>query len=193
MLASVCATDPFRLMDRHLRLLKQCGYSGVHNYPSVSFVDGDMRASLEDNESGYTREIDMIHSSAGLLGIRCAFAFSEREARRMTEAGAEIIVLHFGIVTKRQLREGTAPDLEACAALARRVSSACRRIDGEVMLLCCGQQMSDVEWTEALLARAPEVDGCLDLSCLSEQSREETSERIRRLSGWRRPQEDMMK
>ena len=109
------------------------------------------------------------------------------------EAGAEIIVLHFGIVTKRQLREGTAPDLEACAALARRVSSACRRIDGEVMLLCCGQQMSDVEWTEALLARAPEVDGCLDLSCLSEQSREETSERIRRLSGWRRPQEDMMK
>src|SRR5881296_2247037 len=32
-LAGVCGTDPFRLMDRFLRDLKQLGFSGVQNFP----------------------------------------------------------------------------------------------------------------------------------------------------------------
>ena len=190
-LASVCATDPFRLIDRHLNLLKQYGYAGVHNYPSVCFVDGDMRASLESNDSGFKREIDMIHASVGVLDIRCAFAFSEREAWKMAEAGSELIVLHFGIVTKRQLREGSAPDLESCVALARRVGLACHRVNPEVMILCCGQQLENAENVEAMFAWAPEIDGCLDLSCLSDRSVEEKAQRIHRLSGWRQQKNTM--
>ena len=39
-LAGVCGTDPFRVMDPFLRDLKQLGFSGVQNFPTVGLIDG---------------------------------------------------------------------------------------------------------------------------------------------------------
>ncbi|RQD72900.1 MAG: phosphoenolpyruvate hydrolase family protein, partial [Halanaerobium sp. MSAO_Bac5] len=39
-LAGVCGTDPFRLMDKFLAQLKQIGFSGVQNFPTVGLIDG---------------------------------------------------------------------------------------------------------------------------------------------------------
>ena len=38
-LAGVCGTDPFRVMDLFLRDLKQLGFSGVQNFPTVGLID----------------------------------------------------------------------------------------------------------------------------------------------------------
>ena len=46
-LAGVCGTDPFRVMDLFLRDLKQIGFSGVQNFPTVGLIDGSFRESLE--------------------------------------------------------------------------------------------------------------------------------------------------
>lgn len=40
MLAGVCGTDPFRVMDRFLRELQHLGFSGVQNFPTVGLIDG---------------------------------------------------------------------------------------------------------------------------------------------------------
>jgi predicted TIM-barrel enzyme len=47
-LAGVCATDPFRLMDVFLDELKRIGFSGVQNFPTVGLIDGTFRANLEE-------------------------------------------------------------------------------------------------------------------------------------------------
>ena len=47
-LAGVCGTDPFRTMDLFLRDLKQLGFSGVQNFPTVRLIDGRFRGSLEE-------------------------------------------------------------------------------------------------------------------------------------------------
>src|ERR1700723_4275250 len=46
-LAGVCGTDPFRIMDLFLRDLKQLGFSGVKNFPRVGLIDGFFRENLE--------------------------------------------------------------------------------------------------------------------------------------------------
>src|SRR3981081_3543475 len=42
-LAGVCGTDPFRLMDRFLQQVKAAGFAGVQNFPPVGVVERGLR------------------------------------------------------------------------------------------------------------------------------------------------------
>ncbi len=44
-LAGVCGTDPFRVMELFLKQVKEVGFSGVQNFPTVGLIDGTFRAS----------------------------------------------------------------------------------------------------------------------------------------------------
>ena len=52
-LAGVCGTDPFRLMDVFLAELARLGFSGVQNFPTVGLFDGTIRRGLEETGMGY--------------------------------------------------------------------------------------------------------------------------------------------
>src|SRR5918995_725696 len=47
-IAGVNGTDPFILMPVFLRKLKDLGFSGVQNFPTVGIIDGRFRQSLEE-------------------------------------------------------------------------------------------------------------------------------------------------
>jgi predicted TIM-barrel enzyme len=47
-IAGVCASDPFRDMYRFLRQLKDLGFAGIQNFPTVGLIDGTFRANLEE-------------------------------------------------------------------------------------------------------------------------------------------------
>ena len=49
-LAGVCGTDPFRVMDVYLRELKRLGFSGVQNFPTVGLIDGVFRRTSKRPE-----------------------------------------------------------------------------------------------------------------------------------------------
>ena len=46
-IAGVNGMDPFVIMPVFLRELKELGYSGVQNFPTVGIIDGTFRVSLE--------------------------------------------------------------------------------------------------------------------------------------------------
>src|SRR6267154_1301117 len=55
-LAGVCATDPFRVMERFLIEVRDAGFAGVQNFPTVGLVDGVFRQGLEETGMGYGKE-----------------------------------------------------------------------------------------------------------------------------------------
>src|SRR5712675_1710077 len=59
-LAGICASDPFRLMDRFLDDVKKIGFSGVQNFPPVGLIDGQYRANLEETGMGFDKEVELI-------------------------------------------------------------------------------------------------------------------------------------
>src|SRR3954451_17120223 len=59
-LAGVCGTDPFRVMDVFLAELKRLGFAGVQNFPTVGLIDGIFRMNLEEPGMGYMQEVEMI-------------------------------------------------------------------------------------------------------------------------------------
>ena len=87
-LAGVCGTDPFRLMPIFLKQLKEIGFSGIQNFPTVGLIDGVFRQNLEETGMGYNLEVETIRIAHELDMLTCPYVFSEQDARNMAKAGA---------------------------------------------------------------------------------------------------------
>ena len=74
-LAGVCATDPFLLRDRFLRELKDMGFAGIQNFPTVGLIDGVLRINLEETGMGFSHEIDCIAAAHELDHVDHAVCF----------------------------------------------------------------------------------------------------------------------
>jgi predicted TIM-barrel enzyme len=99
-IAGVCATDPFRLMDKFLQELKAAGVAGVQNSPSVGLIDGGFRTNLEEANLGYGREVELMRLASKLDLLTVALVFTPGEARTMAEAGADAVVIHPGLARR---------------------------------------------------------------------------------------------
>ena len=115
-LAGVCGTDPMRMMERFLAQVKQTGFAGVQNFPTVGLIDGTFRANLEETNMGYPREVEMIRLARSMDLLTTPYVFSTEDAVRMTEAGADILVAHMGLTTAGSIGAQTAKTLAAVRA-----------------------------------------------------------------------------
>ncbi len=80
-LAGVCATDPFLIRDRFLRELKDMGFAGIQNFPTVGLIDGVLRTNLEETGMGFSHEIDCIAAAHELDLLTTPYAFDPDQAR----------------------------------------------------------------------------------------------------------------
>src|SRR5664280_2557487 len=111
-LAGVCGTDPFRLMPVFLKQLREMGFTGVQNFPTVGLIDGTFRQNIEETGMGFALEVDMIAEARKLDLLTSPYVFNVDEARAMARAGADVIVAHMGLTTKGAIGAKTALALE---------------------------------------------------------------------------------
>lgn len=137
-LAGVCATDPFRLMDKFLDEVKAAGFSGIQNFPTVGLIDGTFRANLEETGMGYDHEVEMVRMAAAKDMLTTPYVFSEAEATAMAEAGADIVVCHLGLTTGGAIGAETALKLEDCPAMVDAWASAALAVNPDVITLVHG-------------------------------------------------------
>ena len=84
-IAGVNGVDVLRDMRLFLEDCSRLGFSGVHNFPTVSWFDGDFRRTLEGTGLGYQREIDMLNL-AHELGYADDWLCLQSERHRGTDA-----------------------------------------------------------------------------------------------------------
>jgi predicted TIM-barrel enzyme len=165
-LAGVCGTDPFRRMDVFLPELKRIGFAGVQNFPTVGLFDGVFRANLEETGMGYGLEVEMVRKARGLDLLTCPYVFTEEEARRMAEAGADVIVAHMGLTTKGSIGAQTAITLEESPARVQALRDAAAAVNPEVLVLCHGGPIAEPEDAAFVLARTQGVAGFFGASSM---------------------------
>lgn len=165
-LAGVCGTDPFRMMDVFLPELRRIGFSGVQNFPTVGLIDGMFRQNLEETEMGYGLEVEMIRQAHALDMLTCPYVFNPDEARGMAEAGADVIVAHMGLTTKGTIGATTAVKLEDCPALIQAIRDAAYAVNPDVMVLCHGGPIAEPEDAAYVLARTKGVAGFFGASSM---------------------------
>ncbi len=141
-LAGVNGTDPFMLREAFLRQLKELGFAGVQNFPTVGLIDGTFRKNLEETGMGYALEIEMIRAARALDLLTTPYVFNEAEAAAMAAAGADIIVCHMGLTTGGAIGAETALKLADCVPLIEAWSAAARKVNKDAIVLCHGGPVS---------------------------------------------------
>jgi predicted TIM-barrel enzyme len=165
-LAGVCGTDPFRVMDLFLRDLKQLGFSGVQNFPTVGLIDGLFRESLEETGMGYIQEVEMIARAHELDLITCPYVFNEDEARAMAKAGADLLIAHMGLTTKGTIGARTAITLDQAVDRIQSIQQAAVSIHPEILVLCHGGPIAEPEDVQYVLDRTQGVCGFFGASSI---------------------------
>jgi predicted TIM-barrel enzyme len=158
-LAGVCGTDPFRMMEPYLRQLKEVGFSGIQNFPTVGLCDGLFRQSLEETGMGYGLEVDMIRIAHAMDIFTSPYVFNVDEAKAMVQAGADVIVAHLGLTTKGSIGASTALSLEAAPDRAQEICETARGINPDVICLCHGGPIAEPADVEYVLRNTKDVQG----------------------------------
>lgn len=158
-LAGVNGTDPFMLLAPFLRQLKELGFAGVQNFPTVGLIDGVFRKNLEETGMGYALEIEMIRAARALDLLTTPYVFNETEAAAMAEAGADIVVCHMGLTTGGAIGAETALKLPDCVPLIEKWSAAARRVNKDAIVLCHGGPISMPADAAYILKHCPNCHG----------------------------------
>jgi predicted TIM-barrel enzyme len=158
-LAGVCGTDPFRVMEVYLRELKDMGFTGVQNFPTVGLCDGVFRQNLEETGMGYDLEVDMIRKAHELDMLTTPYVFDEEQAIQMAKAGADVLVAHVGLTTKGSIGAATAMTLDESVDLVQRIHDAGKSVNPDIIVICHGGPISEPEDAEYVLSRTKGVAG----------------------------------
>ncbi len=165
-LAGVNGTDPFRMMPVFLSELKEMGFAGVQNFPTVGLIDGHFRTTLEETGMSYQLEVDMIACAHELDLLTTPYVFNPEEAVAMTQAGADLIVAHMGCTTKGSIGVSTAKSLETCAEEIQAIHDAAKSVRDDVMVICHGGTISEPDDAQYILDNTQGVVGFFGASSL---------------------------
>jgi predicted TIM-barrel enzyme len=165
-LAGVCGTDPFRLMPRFLREVRDAGFAGVQNFPTVGLIDGTFRANLEETGMGYDLEVEMIGEAAALGLLTAPYVFDPASAEAMARAGADVLVPHMGLTTKGTIGAQTARTLDECVELIQAMRDAAVAVRDDVIVLCHGGPLAEPEDARYVLERTTGVVGFFGASSM---------------------------
>jgi predicted TIM-barrel enzyme len=165
-LAGVCGTDPFRLMPVFLRQLKEMGFDGVQNFPTVGLIDGMLRVGLEETGMSYDLEVEMVRMAHDLDMLTCSYIFSPEDAVKMTKAGADVLVPHMGLTTKGVIGAKTALTLDDCIKQIQAMHDAAKDINPDVLVICHGGPIAEPEDAQYILNHTKGIVGFFGASSM---------------------------
>jgi predicted TIM-barrel enzyme len=184
-LAGVCGTDPFRVMPVFLQQLKDIGFAGVQNFPTVGLIDGTFRQNLEETGMGYGLEVETIGAAHDLDLLTTPYVFSPDDARAMTKAGADVLVAHMGLTTGGTIGAETGKTLDESVELVQAIQDAATGVNPDVIVLCHGGPIAEPEDAGYVLERTSGVAGFFGASSMerlpTEIAMTETIRRFKKL------------
>jgi predicted TIM-barrel enzyme len=165
-LAGVCGTDPFRVMKRFLLDVRDAGFSGVQNFPTVGLFDGNLRVGLEETGMGFDKEVEMIAAASDMGLLTCPYVFTPQEAEKMAAAGADVLIPHMGLTTKGSIGAKSAITLEQSAVRVQELCDAAKKVNPEILVLCHGGPISDPDDVRYVLKNTKGVVGFFGASSI---------------------------
>jgi predicted TIM-barrel enzyme len=165
-LAGVNGTDSFRLFPIFLKQLKDMGFSGVQNFPTVGLIDGNFRANLEGTGMGYDKEIEMIALAHELDLFTSPYVFDTDQAKAMAKAGADQLVAHMGLTTAGSIGATVALTLDEAVERAMTIAEAGRSVRKDILVIAHGGPFDEPENVGKALARMPGVQGFFGASSI---------------------------
>jgi predicted TIM-barrel enzyme len=151
-IAGLNGVDVLRDMRLFLEDIRRIGFSGVHNFPTVAWFDGEFRRTLEATGLGYQLELDMLNIARELDLLTIGYAFNEADAvRLMRGAAPDIFIFHAGITRGGSTGYEAGRSLEDTAARSQAHYEIAKKLKPEVILLAHGAALQNPEDAQYML------------------------------------------
>lgn len=144
-ICGVHASDPRRRMWHWLLQVKAMGFSGINNFPTHSIIDGLFRQVLEETGMSVQHEIDMVALAQkdGLALFSIVYVATPEEARRMAEAGADVMIAHVGTTIGGSIGvTGATCTIEEAATRTQAIIDAAKTVRNDLLFLSHGGPIS---------------------------------------------------
>jgi predicted TIM-barrel enzyme len=166
-LAGVCGTDPFRMMRVFLPQLRDMGFDGVQNFPTVGLIDGRFRQILEETGMSIRLEVEMIARAHELGMLTCPYVFDAATATAFTQAGADVVVAHENTTVAGSIGVTTAAmSLDEAVTRVREMHDAAKAANPDVIVLCHGGPIATPADAQYVLERTRGVAGFFGASSI---------------------------
>jgi predicted TIM-barrel enzyme len=143
-IAGLNGVDVLRDMRIFLEDCRRIGFSGVHNFPTVAWFDGEFRNTLEKTGLGYRHEIDMLNTARDLDMLTFGYSFNERDTETlMEEAQPDVYIFHSGITRGGSTGYGEGSGIDGMVERSEKNFAIARRVKPDVILLAHGSSLVD--------------------------------------------------
>ena len=147
-IVGIGAHDPALNIERFLDEMMGAGFSGVTNEPFAGIYGPEFAAQLESAGIGFSREADHIRTAHAMDIFTVAWAFNPDEARRMAEAGADVVGALVGVTVGGLTGAKKSLSLEAATEAVQRMCDAAKKVNSDVLVLSHGGPFKDPETAE---------------------------------------------
>lgn len=160
-LAGINANDPFRNLQSLLKDVKEIGFSGVQNFPSIVAYDDSIGQMLKENGISYDKEIEMVKIAHDLDLLTTPYVYTPEQAIKMTQAGADILVVHcemtVGGMDAPKAEE--AMSLDSACQIVQVVHDAAVQERNDVIVVCHGGPIAMPEDVRYVLTHTKGIVG----------------------------------
>ena len=146
-------------MSRFLKQLKDLGFAGIQNFPTVGLIDGTFRQNLEETGMSYDAEVEVMKMAREMDLLTTPYVFNVEEAKKMANAGADILVAHMGLTTSGSIGASSGKSLDDCVKLIQEIRDTATGIKEDVIILCHGGPIAKPEDAEYVISRTKGVHG----------------------------------
>jgi predicted TIM-barrel enzyme len=125
-----------------------------------------MRTNLEETGMSYDLEVEMIREANKLDMLTCPYVFTPEEARKMADAGADVLVPHMGLTTKGAIGAETALTLEESAKKVQAMHDAAKDVNPDVIVLCHGGPIAEPQDAQFIFDNTEGIGGFFGASSI---------------------------
>jgi len=138
MLAGLLGNDVTRDMGALLDEVKEAGFSGILNCPTIALVDGSLRIAWEETGISFNAEIEMTKIAREKNLFTHCFCSNPEEAREMVEVGCDLVVAHMGNSIGGTVGSKTVVTLDESLKKIQEICDVSKKVNPEVMVICHG-------------------------------------------------------
>ena len=159
------ATDPTWVMDKLLEKVINVGFSGINNFPTIGLIDGKFRKAIENTGISYNKEVEMIKLAHELDIFTMVYAFTPEEAKKMANAGCDVLIAHVGLTAGGSIGAQESLTLEDAGNLTKEMFDAAKSINSETFVFCHGGPIVNAMDVNEILKVVP-VEGFVGASSI---------------------------
>ncbi len=132
-LFGLLASDPGIHLYEYLKEIKQAGFAGIVNFPTIALIDGQFRQALEEEAVTYEQEVEAIRLASYMGLFTVGFATNIEEAKQMVLAGADVICVHLGLTKGGYLGARKQISIETAKQHVDKIFSACKEMHPDIL------------------------------------------------------------